>query len=366
MARLGDVCTKAASNIVQKDLQGREGIYPVYGAGGFITNVDFYQREAPYIAVVKDGAGVGRVMKLPGQSSVIGTMQYILPGDLVNIDYLAFAMEHMCLGRYQTGATIPHIYFKDYRQEEFPLPGLERQAEIAAVLNRIVALISLRKRQLEKLDALVNSRFVELFGDSEHNNKNLPVYKLSNLCEVGSSKRIYQNEQTSNGVPFLRVSDLVKRIDKGIETCELFIPHEKYEELWSQGFVPKRGDILVTSRGTLGRCYIVKNKDRFYFQDGMISWLSNFDERIVSNYLSYLFSTPGFQKQIMSLQLGSTVAYLSISMLKKLDVMVPDLQLQKRFADYVEQVNLFGLTIRQSLDKLEVLKKSLMQEYFAP
>ena len=116
MAKLGDVCSKATSNIAQKDLDGRHGEYPIYGASGLIKAVDFYQQESPYIAVVKDGAGVGRVMKLPAKSSVIGTMQYIIPGKNVDIGYLAYAMENMNLAKYYTGATIPHIYFKDYQE----------------------------------------------------------------------------------------------------------------------------------------------------------------------------------------------------------------------------------------------------------
>ena len=364
MIQLGDICTKASSGIAQKDLEHCNGAYPIYGASGLIKYVDFYQQENPYVAVVKDGAGVGRVMQLPAKSSVIGTMQYIIPNEGISVQYLAYAMEHMNLAKYYTGATIPHIYFKDYCTEKLQKHSESEQYRIAAVLGKLTALISLRKQQLAKLDELVKARFVEMFGDPEYNNRNLPIYKLSDLCEVGSSKRIYQNEQSSDGVPFLRVSDLVNRIDKGIESCELFIPSEKYKELCSQKLVPYQGDILVTSRGTLGKCYIVKDTDKFYFQDGMISWLSNFDKRITSVYISSLFSMSGFQKQITSLQSGSTIAYLSISMLKKLNIMLPTLQSQQQFVDFVEQVNLFGLTIQQSLDKLEVLRKSLMQEYF--
>lgn len=80
--------------------------------------------------------------------------------------------------------------------------------------------------------------------------------------------------------------------------------------------MPVRGDILLTARGTLGRCYIIQDEDEFYFQDGMITWLSKYDERITPLYISYLFEMPGFRKQIDSLQAGSTVAYLSISMTK--------------------------------------------------
>jgi len=114
MARLGDICTKGTSNIAQKDLETHNGCYPIYGASGFIKNVDFYHQENPYIAVVKDGAGVGRVMQLPAKSSVIGTMQYIIPRNGVSVEYLAYALEHMNLSKYYLGAAIPHIYFKDY------------------------------------------------------------------------------------------------------------------------------------------------------------------------------------------------------------------------------------------------------------
>ena len=113
MIQLKDLCQKASSNIAQKDLEGHEGQYPIYGASGLIGYVDFYKQENPYVAVVKDGAGIGRVMCLPEKSSVIGTMQYILPNEGVNVHYLAFAMEHMNLAKYFSGATIPHIYFKD-------------------------------------------------------------------------------------------------------------------------------------------------------------------------------------------------------------------------------------------------------------
>lgn len=73
---------------------------------------------------------------------------------------------------------------------------------------------------------------------------------------------------------------------------------------------------MLTARGTLGRCYIIQDEDEFYFQDGMITWLSKYDERITPLYISCLFEMPGFRKQIDSLQAGSTVAYLSISMTK--------------------------------------------------
>ena len=187
---------------------------------------------------------------------------------------------------------------------------------------------------------------------------------LDKLCDVSSSKRVYQSEQSSEGVPFWRISDLVSKIDTGTVNSALFISEIKYKELKRAGLVPVTGDILVTSRGTLGKCYIIKDEDRFYFQDGMISWLSNYSEEITPLYLQYLFTMSGFRKQIDNMQAGSTVAYLSIAMLKKLQVMVPDKALQEQFAVFITQTDKSKLAIKQSLEKLETLKKSLLQKYF--
>ena len=266
------------------------------------------------------------------------------------------------LGR---GATFKEISKNIVEKIEIPLPPLEEQRQIAAVLDKVTDLIAKRRAQLDKLDLLVKSRFVEMFGDPETNDKNWDIVPLSQICSVGSSKRIYQNEQCSNGIPFLRISDLMNLINNNTLTTDLYIPQEKYQELKSKGQVPEKGDILVTSRGTLGQCYIVKESDRFYFQDGMISWLFDFKNNITPLYLSHLFSMPGFHKQIDAMQSGSTVAYLSISMIKRLNVMVPDIKTQKDFAGFVKEIEAIKFAFTQSWIQMEILKKSLMQRYFA-
>ncbi len=364
MVYLKDICVKASSSIAQKDLEGHEGQYPIYGAAGYIMDVDFYHQEKPYVAIVKDGAGVGRVMCLPAFSSVIGTLQYIIPTSDTNVHYLAYALEHMNLAKYYTGATIPHINFKDYCMEKLPRHSWQEQQSIATRLSKVDTLIALRKQQIAKLDELVKARFVEMFGDPKDNRFNWDTVSLGSLFSVGSSKRIYQNEQVPQGIPFLRISDLMERIEHGIDTAELFISKEKFDELQQDGLVPKCGDILVTSRGTLGRCYEIKSDDQFYFQDGMINWLSERSDRVNNTYIMNLFSMPGFRKQIDDVPAGSTVNYLSLARLKSLQVMCPPIDLQHQFAAFVAQTDQQKLTIQHSLAQLELLKKALMQKYF--
>ena len=227
-------------------------------------------------------------------------------------------------------------WLKDY---EIPLYSIEEQLKITDILDKVRRIIISRNDELSALDNLIKARFVELFGNPDINEKKWNEYKMEQLCEVGSSKRIYQNDQSLTGIPFLRISDLVNRMDTGSKDCDLFIPEELFGKLKKQGLVPVRGDILLTARGTLGRCYIIQDEDEFYFQDGMITWLSKYDERITPLYISYLFEMPGFRKQIDSLQAGSTVAYLSISMTKKLNVMTPPIELQNQFTDFVRAVD---------------------------
>ena len=249
-------------------------------------------------------------------------------------------------------------------KKEIPLPPITEQRKIAAVLDKVCELISLRHKQLERLDLMVKARFVEMFGDQYTNKKDWLIVNLEELFSISSSKRIYQDEQSRTGIPFFRISDLIQKISTGKNTAEIFIPMEKYEELKRLDLVPKSGDILITSRGTLGKCYVVSDEDKFYFQDGMISWLYNRDKRITVTYIVCLFEMPWFRKQIDDIPTGTTVNYLSIERLKKLKIMLPDIKTQKNFSDFVTEIDKLKLPIQRSLDTLEVLKKSLMQEYF--
>lgn len=167
--KLEDVCERGSSSLKQSDILGMTGDYPIYGASGYIGNVDFYHQEKPYVAIVKDGAGIGRTTFHTAKSSVIGTMQYLLPKDNVLPKYLYYVVGHMHLEKYFSGATIPHIYFKDYKSEEFNYDSLDKQKNIVEILGRCEKVISARKRELELLDSLIKARFVDMFDK---------VYKL--------------------------------------------------------------------------------------------------------------------------------------------------------------------------------------------
>ena len=343
--KLEDVCEILDSRRVPITAKDRKaGAYPYYGANGLQDYVADYIFDDELVLLAEDGGNFGSkerpiAYRVSGKCWVNNHAHVLKAKPNMHVDYLCYALMFYDTEGLVNGATRQKLTQAAMRQMVIPYRDMTEQLQIIEKISQIVRSIEKRKEELQLLDQLVKSRFIELFGDSEFNTMQWPTEKLSELCVVSSSKRIYQNEQSTEGVPFLRISDLNERIDNVKNAPELFIPINKYNELKENGLVPTEGDILVTSRGTLGRCYIVRPEDEFYFQDGMISWLSDLSHQITSLYLSQLFAMSGIQKQIASLQAGSTVAYLSISMLKKLDIMLPPLNLQNQFAVFVEQTD---------------------------
>ena len=284
----------------------------------------------------------------------------------IAVEYLYYFLmsikEHvMRVGR---GVAQNNINLRILRNVNIVLPSLERQNEIVRRLSDVESMLSLRQRQAEKLDELVKARFVEMFGDPVRNTKQFPLVELQDLYDVSSSKRVYQDEMVLDGIPFLRISDIVEKSTNDKCTPQCFISQEMYDRLSQKGLTPNVGDILVTSRGTLGLCYEVKPGEKFYFQDGMISWLYNRKDCVINTYLLYAFRMPGIRKQIDGSNDGSTVSYLSIARLKRLKIELPPLALQTEFSHFVHEVDREKERIQRSAALLETLKRSLMQQYF--
>ena len=358
MAKLIDLCSKGSSNIAQKDLAACEGQYPIYGAAGFIKNVDFYHQDKPYIAIVKDGAGVGRVMKLPANSSVIGTMQYIIPNEGVNVSYLAYALEHMNLAKYYLGAAIPHIYFKDYCNEELPAHTTKEQNNIAISLDKVSELIALRREQLAKLDQLVKARFVEMFGGIS-DSKKYPYKAVKELTDVisgGTPSRETSEYWEGGTIPWVKTTELqnniITEIDEHITETGLNNSSAKLVPagtvliaMYGQGKTRGMTGYLGVEACTNQACACILPSDRI-------------NQKFLWQFfvLSY--------DNLRDMAKGGNQPNLNGNIIKNYPVLYPPMELQEQFSAVVEQTDKSKLAIQQSLDKLELLKKALMQEYF--
>lgn len=356
--KLGDVCEKASSNFAQKDLDILEGEFPVYGASGLIKYIDIYHQDNEYIAVVKDGAGVGRTMFLPARSSVIGTLQYILPKANIMPKYLYYAMKHLHLEKYCTGATIPHIYFKDYEKEEFSLPDKEMQLRIVSILDRIEKIIEYRKQQIEELDSLAKSRFVEMFGDPIANPMEWDKRSLGKECEIitGNTPSRKVSAYYGDYIEWIK-SDNINTPNAILTTAEEYLS----EEGLKVGRCVDAGAILMTciagSLGCIGNVAIADRQVSFNQQiNGIIPRRNN----AWFMYVLFELSKKGIQSSINMALKG----ILSKGQLAEMEFIFPPIDLQNEFANFVEQVDKLKLATQKALDELQLLFDSLMQKYF--
>lgn len=188
------VCDRGSSNISQNQIQEDHGDFPIYGASGFIKNVSFYHQSKPYIGIVKDGAGVGRIMLLNAKTSVIGTLQYLIPRESVDIKYLYYFLLGIDFSKYISGSTIPHIYYKNYKNEPFLLVPLPEQKQIVSVLDKtfekLDQAIALVEENIQKLKQLNESVLDEVFATKRNRFKIGDILTLKRGYDLPTQGRV--------------------------------------------------------------------------------------------------------------------------------------------------------------------------------
>lgn len=268
------------------------------------------------------------------------------------------------LGR---GATFKEISKSIVADIEIPLPPLDEQRKIATVLDKISDLTAKRRRQLDKLDELVQSRFVEMFGDPVCNTQRLPQMAMTDLCTIIDGDRGVnypkQEDFLEEGYCLFLNAKNVTSNGFSFKSC-MFISKEKNDSLRAGKLV--RGDVVLTTRGTVGNLAFYDDSvayDNIRINSGMVIL------RMKPDIMSERFFIEQFKMQLQVIKTkitnGSAQPQLPISIMNKIVMIVPLLELQKSFGALVAKVNKEKSKIRRSLTTLETLKKSLMQEYFS-
>ena len=256
-----------------------------------------------------------------------------------------------------TGASYPAVSNSIVKNCEIPLPERNKQKEIADILDKVTGLISLRKQQLAKLDELVKARFVEMFGDPVKNTMDWEIKPLSELGELnrGVSKARPRNSPELLGGPYPLIQTGEVANAKTYITSFNSTYSEKglaQSKMWPKGTlcITIAANIAQTSILTFDAC----------FPDSVVGFIS----RNMTNelFIHYWFSF--FQKILDEQAPQVAQKNINLKILSELNVIVPPLSLQNRFAAFVERVDQQKQTIQQSLEKLELMKKALMQEYF--
>ena len=292
----------------------------------------------------------------------------LICSDAIYNEYLYFFLKSKTdylnsLGR---GATFKEISKSIVESIEIPLPEVNQQKEIAEKFKKLEQLISLRKQQLAKLDELVKARFVEMFGDPADNVNNLPASPMTAICQIidGDRGKNYpkQEEFSDSGFCLFLNAKNVTAQGFSFENCT-YITEEK-DALLRNGKLC-RGDVVLTTRGTIGNLAFYDTSvpyENIRINSGMV--ILRMNKQVVSE----IFFIEQFKMQLDSIKSriasGSAQPQLPISTMNKIEMILPPIELQNQFAAFVERVSQQKQTVQQSLEKLELMKKALMQEYF--
>lgn len=243
------------------------------------------------------------------------------------------------------------------------VPSLTEQRKIAAVLDKVSGLIAKRRQQLEKLDLLIKSRFIEMFGDPVDNDRQWPTRALDGVCttivDCPHSTPSYTSENT--GYMCIRTS-IVKKNRILWDEIE-YIPENEYKQR-IQRKRPKKGDIVYTREGAiLGIAAMIDREcDVALGQRSML--LSPNTSKCLPQFLSTAMNFDSFLRKALGGVSGSASPHINVGDIKAFEIILPPIEQQAQFAVFVEQTDKSKLALQKSLDKLEILKKALMQKYF--
>ncbi|MBR5273220.1 MAG: restriction endonuclease subunit S [Clostridia bacterium] len=263
-----------------------------------------------------------------------------------------------------SSAKIPNTgynrHFKWLKEVDIPKYTEQEQIQIVSELDKITTLINLRTEQLKKLDQLIKSRFIELFGDPVSNPHGFPKVSLSELAEIKIGpfgSLLHKEDYIANGHALVNPSHIVA--GKISVDDELTVSDEQFSEL--SAYHLQIGDVVMGRRGEMGRCAVVQT-------DGLLcgtgSLLIRTKGDVTADYLQKIISFPSFKKTIEDMAVGQTMPNLNVPIVSRFQIIKPPIEVQKAYYTFVEQTDKSKLAIQKSLEKLETLKKALMQKYF--
>ena len=354
-------CTKLGTKIPTSEYL-ENGKYPIIDQGqndiaGYHDSDDGLFEDVPTI-VFGDHT---RVVKYVDKPCFLGAdgVKLLCPVDKdINCKYLFYQLSY---------ADIPNTgynrHFKWVKALNFKIPSSDEQNHVVEVLDKVTELISLRKQQLARLDELVKARFVEMFGDLVVGDKIQTSKKK--IGEIASVTKLAGFEFTKY-IQYKEHGDIIMLRGLNCKQGKLILDDVKWIDRETSDLLPRSklyyGDILMTYAGTIGDVAMVDENDKYHLAPNVAKVSINNKKAYNPIFLMYLF----LYSNDYIMRFASQVAQASINMekIRNFEYYFPDVTFQNQFATFVARVDQQKQTVQQSLEKLELMKKALMQEYF--
>lgn len=183
-------------------------------------------------------------------------------------------------------------------------------------------------------------------------------------CTVTSSKRFHLSDRSDNGVPFYCSKEIIQKVNgQAITQCD-YIKEEAYETIKAKYGVPQYGDLLITTRGTYGVPYIYRADDKFYFADGNLTWLKDFDEKLYPNFLYYWILSYEGQKKIDAIAKGTAQKAVPIALIKEIELYIPNIKIQQKIVKILSAYDDLIENSQKQIKLLEEAAQRLYKEWF--
>lgn len=386
--KLRDVCDFYSGTGFPSEFQGKtKGQFPFYKVGDISKNVLLGQRRLTFsenyvdmdvINKIKGTivpantvvfAKIGEALKLNRRA--ITNCECLIDNNTIGIKaktmyirtlYFYYFMCNLDMQKFAESTTVPSVRKSKLMDISIILPTLDEQQRIEKVLDQINDIIVNRQKQLKKLDELVKSRFIEMFGSFPENSKN---WKICTIKEIVSDVRYGTSRAAVDGgkYPYLRMNNIT--YDGELDLTDLKyidIPDKELEKC-----TVKCGDVLfnrTNSKELVGKTCVYNRNDTMILAGFIIRIRVN--ENILPVFLA-MFLNMDFSKTMLKEMCKSAIGQANINAteLQKIRIILPPIELQEEFVKFKNQTGKSKLEIKKSLDKLEILKKSLMQEYFS-
>ena len=361
--KLEEVCEILDSQRVPITAKDRKsGIYPYYGANGLQDHVSDYIFDDELVLLAEDGGNFGSkdrpiAYRVSGKCWVNNHAHVLKAKSDIHIDYLCYALMFYNTDGLVNGATRQKLTQAAMRQMVIPCRCMKEQEQIVDEISRVFHLIAVRNEELALLEQLVKSRFIELFGDPVYNTKKLPTKRLAELGSLdrGRSQHRPRNAPELLGGPY----PLIQTGE--VANAGLYITgySNTYSELGlKQSKMWKAGTLCITIAANIAQTSILTFDA--CFPDSVVGFIPG--DSISAIYMHYWF---GFFQKILEEQAPQVAQKnINLKILSDLSVVVPNQEQQKDFIAFVEQTDKSKLAVQKALEELEILKKSLMQQYF--
>ena len=380
MIKLGDVATYINGYAFKPEDRGEVGL-PIIRIQDLTWNtydLGFYDGEYPSKIEINDGdvliswsASLGVYVWNRGKA-LLNQHIFKVTFDKVEIDknYFVYAVKYKLdeMVMKTHGATMKHIVKKDFDATRIPYPSLREQEEIATILDKISMIIEVRKRELQLLDSLIKARFVEMFGDPQINPFGWDVVNISEVVggKVSNGFFAKRDDYADDGnVSVLGVSNIVNRMYSNVDK----LPKTNADDKDIEKFEVRYGDMLfcrssLVTEG-IGKASIVPEnvQDNVLFECHVIRLPLDLS-KCVPEFMQALSTMDFFRNQVVAQSKTATMTTIGQDGILKTDIILPPIDKQRTFYDFVHQVDKSKVAVQKALDETQMLFDSLMQEYF--